>query len=105
MHKKLLLLLLSFNLIASEDTISKFAHDYFKNIHGHISDESFDKAQNLLDIAVNRYWQNENSYESTAVKQTERQELHDYNQRLEKKWISLTEVIQTASWLPNVCVR
>ena len=69
MHKKLLLLLLSFNLVASEDTISKFAHDYFKNIHGHISDESFDKAQNLLDIAVNRYWQNENSYERALLNQ------------------------------------
>ena len=69
MHKKLLLLLISFNLASSEDSISKFAHDYFKNIHGHINDESFDKAQNLLDIAVNRYWQNENSYERALLNQ------------------------------------
>jgi hypothetical protein len=74
MHKKILFItILLFSIIEVEgqqsDTVSKYTADYMERVYGFIEDENYEKAQKELDIALDKYFRNEGTYERALFNQ------------------------------------
>jgi len=73
MFKKLstyiLIMILSFAVSASEDSISQFTYGYLKRVNDFLSEGDYENAEKELTIISKRYFLNEQSYERSLINQ------------------------------------
>ena len=73
MFKKLstyiLIIMLSFAISASEDSISQFTYGYLKRVNDFLSEGDYENAEKELSIISKRYFLNEQSYERSLINQ------------------------------------
>ena len=65
----ILTLMLSFSVIASEDSISQFTYGYLKRVNDFLSEGDYENAEKELSIISKRYFVNEQSYERSLINQ------------------------------------
>lgn len=65
----ILILMLSFSVMASEDSISQFTYGFLKRVNDFLSEGDYDSAEKELSILSKRYFLNEQSYERSLINQ------------------------------------
>lgn len=61
--------MLSFSVMASEDSISQFTYGFLKRVNDFLSEGDYDSAEKELSILSKRYFLNEQSYERSLINQ------------------------------------
>ena len=65
----MLILMLSFSVMASEDSISQFTYGFLKRVNDFLSEGDYESAEKELSILSKRYFLNEQSYERSLINQ------------------------------------
>ena len=65
----ILILMLSFSVMASEDSISQFTYGFLKRVNDFLSEGDYESAEKELSILSKRYFLNEQSYERSLINQ------------------------------------
>jgi len=65
----MLILMLSFSVMASEDSISQFTYGFLKRVNDFLSEGDYENAEKELSILSKRYFLNEQSYERSLINQ------------------------------------
>lgn len=65
----MLILMLSFSVMASEDSISQFTYGFLKRVNDFLSEGDYKSAEKELSILSKRYFLNEQSYERSLINQ------------------------------------